>query len=494
MKDELLQPPRGDLTLSGFVAAALVAVTLAAGAWWLSVQQSVAAAWVSHTHEVLATIAKTRAAVVDIQNGHRGYTITGDDRELEPYWKGREAIANETARLRTLLAGNPAQMAHLSRFQAALVPRLETAADLVAARRLGGIAAVRSILETGRPSEQMLTMRGLLQAMEQEENRLLGQRLAEQRERLNWFWTGITTLVALLLGTLVVLYLQVRRRRAAQHALRAEMRERIRIDEALQRLNRSLEAQVAERTEQLSEANAGLLDAKHRLQYLSSRLITAQEDERRHIARELHDETGQALTAIRLNLMDLDRDTDSARERIPECIGIVDRAIAQIRGMALNLRPTMLDDLGLVDALEWALGEQAKAAGWATALEADEIGMQLPPDLETACFRIAQEALTNAARHAQATRVKITLRQHGDALELTVQDNGAGFDVEQFRSPEKRRAHFGLVSMGERASLAGGQLDVEPAPGGGTVVRARFPLPAADLADGPVAAAALAWT
>lgn len=460
-----------------------MALTLAGGAWWLSVQQSLAATWVSHTHEVLATIARTRAAMVDIQNGHRGYTISGDERELQPYWKGREAIATETTRLRDLLAGEPAQQARLNELRELLVDRLQTAADLVAARRVGGFQAAKSIVDTGRPTEQMLQLRSILRTMEQEETDVLAQRLANQRERLQWFWMGITALVSVLLSTLVVLYLQVRRRRAAQDALRAEMRERIRIDEELQRLNHSLEGEVAERTSQLRAANADLLEAKHRLQYVSSRLITAQEDERRHIARELHDETGQSLTAIRLNLKDLERDTDSAPARIPECIGIVDRAIAQIRGMALNLRPTMLDDLGLVEALEWALEQQAKAAGWQTTLQADEIVMPLPPDIETACFRIAQEALTNVARHAQATRAGVTLRLRDGELELSVADNGIGFNVEQYRSPEKRRAHFGLVSMSERASLAGGRLDVEPAPGGGTIIRARFLLAVGAVAD-----------
>lgn len=617
MNAEIVPPGRGDLTLSGFVAAACVAVVLVGAAWWLSLQQSRAAEWVSHTHEVIATIARTRAALVDIQNGHRGFTISGDEQELEPYRAGRAAIATETAKLRALVVDNPAQQQRLAELEAGLVPRLASAAELVAARRQGGFQAAKTIVDTGLPSEQMANLRVVLKQLEAEEERLLARRLVQHERRLEWFWAAITAVVAVLLVALAVLYLQVRRRRAAQQALLesenrfhlmtssvaeyaiimldfegrvrtwntgaqritgyrweemivgrdfscfflesdlsdgkpmrtletaasqgrfveegwlvrsdgsvfwasivmtpvrdprgdlrgfcmiardlserkraqealdAEMRERMRVDEELQRLNRSLEALVRERTAELRGANADLIEAKARLRELSSQLITAQEQERRHIARELHDDTGQALTVIRMHLMDLQRGADGATARVPDCIKVVDAAIAQIRGMALSLRPTMLDDLGLVDALEWALERQAKAAGWRSALEADGLHPELPADIQTACFRIGQEALTNAARHARATEVKLRLRMAGNDLELTVSDNGAGFDLARYRTPEERKKHFGLISMSERASLVGGSLDIDTVPGAGTRIRATFPLPAEpELAESPAA-------
>jgi signal transduction histidine kinase len=255
------------------------------------------------------------------------------------------------------------------------------------------------------------------------------------------------------------------------------MQERVRVDEELQRLNRSLEATVRERTAALRAANADLLEAKLRLHDLSAQLITAQEQERRHIARELHDETGQSLTVIRMHLIDSLRGAPGAAERLPDCLAVVDAAIAQIRGMALNLRPTMLDDLGLGDALQWALDQQSKATGWVTALEADGDFSPVPSDIQTACFRIGQEALNNAARHAGATEVSLEVRMTGNELELTVSDNGSGFDLARYSSPEERKKHFGLISMSERASLVGGHLDIVTAPGAGTRVRATFPVP-----------------
>jgi PAS domain S-box-containing protein len=607
-------PGRGDLTLSGFLAAAVVAVALVCAAWWLSLQESRAAAGISHTHEVLTGIARTRAALVDIQNGVRGFALSGRDEDLQPYEQGRDTIGAETAHLRSLMADNPAQLRRLAELDRDLAPRLATAAQLVAARRERGAGGARSITDTGLPQAQMQRMRAVLQLLETEEERLLRQRLVDHGRRVAWFWAGITAVVLGLFTALAVLYLQVRRRRVeqrqlleseqrfhlmadsvvdyaiimldpqgqvrtrnagaqritgsaeaavvgrdfdclhiaedirsgrpmrtlqqavsegrfseegwlarsggehfwasvvitplrdpqgaldgfcmiardlserrrAEQELLAQMQERQRIDEELQRLNRSLEATVRERTAELRATNTELLEAKLRLRDLSSQLITAQEQERRHIARELHDETGQSLTVIRMHLMDMRRGAPGAIERLSDCVEVVDGAIAQIRGMALNLRPTMLDDLGLGDALQWALDQQSKAAGWTTAFEADGDFLALPADLQTACFRIGQEALTNAARHAQASEVSVEVRIIGQVLELTVSDDGVGFDLARYSSPEERKRHFGLISMSERASLAGGDLDIQTAPGAGTRVRASFPLPSlAMLESGP---------
>lgn len=157
---------------------------------------------------------------------------------------------------------------------------------------------------------------------------------------------------------------------------------------------------------------------------------------------------------------------------------MVDSAVRQIRSVARNLRPSVLDDLGLADALESVLEQHAEASGWRTRMRADRIG-RLAPELETTCFRIGQEALTNVARHAHATFVEIGLHASNDELELVVADNGAGFDSSEVGSVEMRRKHFGLVSMSERANIAGGKLEVQSAPGEGTRLRVTLPLNAA---------------
>lgn len=268
-------------------------------------------------------------------------------------------------------------------------------------------------------------------------------------------------------------------RKRVEDALRAEMEERARADGQLRSLNRRLEDLVSARTSEIEEAHRRLREAHGNLQELSARLIRAQEEERARIARELHDETGQALTLIRMRLSELERQGVTDRPAIRECVGVVDRAVVHIRRLSLNLRPPMLDDLGLPDALEWVLQEQAQSAGWHWHFEAGGIGdSRYPVEIETACFRIGQEALTNAARHARAAHVEVLLERTEGGLRLTVRDDGAGFVLERYRSREERRKHFGLVSMEERARLAGGEIQILSSPGGGTRLLATFPVEA----------------
>jgi signal transduction histidine kinase len=144
--------------------------------------------------------------------------------------------------------------------------------------------------------------------------------------------------------------------------------------------------------------------------------------------------------------------------------------IEQVQTLAFELRPSMLDELGLVEALRFQVARFGERSRMRARFTATPIDVRAPADIETACFRIVQEALSNVARHARARHVEITLSRQDDALEIAVKDDGAGFDVEKLRSG------LGLSGMGERAELAGGHLEIESAPGTGTAVRARFPL------------------
>jgi signal transduction histidine kinase len=224
-------------------------------------------------------------------------------------------------------------------------------------------------------------------------------------------------------------------------------------------------------------AETAILEARQQLQALSTRLIEVQEDERREIARELHDEIGQALSLVKIKLQQAARLHGHDMEALLEdCIEIADYTLKQVRDMSLDLRPPLLDDLGLVAALEWTLQRREQAAGWQTTIVADPLPKRLAPEIETACFRIAQEALTNVTRHAQAKVVEMRLRIVGGELELAVRDDGRGFDPEAVRLRPAQRASLGLVSMKERAALVGGWLEISTSDGGGTEVRAVFPL------------------
>ena len=215
-----------------------------------------------------------------------------------------------------------------------------------------------------------------------------------------------------------------------------------------------------------------------KLQVLSRRLVTAQEAERRNIARELHDEIGQALTVMQLNLqaMLLSPVTDVVSPRLNESLALVERVLEQVRDISLNLRPSILDDLGLEPALRWYTERQAALVELKAEFHGGSLEQRLDPVIETECFRIAQEALTNVVRHAQAKSVTVELREEEGQLHLRVRDDGVGFDVAAVRERAVRGSSLGLLSMEERAVLAGGRLEFNSAPGRGTEVHAWFPL------------------
>jgi len=228
--------------------------------------------------------------------------------------------------------------------------------------------------------------------------------------------------------------------------------------------------------EALEQRAAERQQAEEALQILSRQLLEAQENERRHLARELHDEIGQALTAVKINLQAAQRTPEALVSYLEDSISIVDRTVQQVRTLSLDLRPALLDDLGLIVALRWYVDRQAQRSGFAAQFVADLLETRPRPDIETACFRVAQEALTNVARHARAQQVRVELRQRDTELHLLIRDDGKGFDVRTAQERAAQGASMGLLGMQERVWLVGGQIAIESAPAGGTEIRVRFPL------------------
>lgn len=233
--------------------------------------------------------------------------------------------------------------------------------------------------------------------------------------------------------------------------------------------------QIAEKLEQREEEGKG---AAEKLRSLSQRLVEVQESERRHIARELHDEIGQSLTVAEMNLQAALRVTGqpALARRLQESMHVVEHVLQQVQDLSLSLRPSILDDLGLEPALRWYIQRQAALAGFETHLCFESMEKRLEPVMETECFRIAQEALTNIVRHAGAHTVSVELMVRNGTLHLTVSDDGSGFEVGEARTQALRGASLGLLNMEERASLAGGGLEIHSRPGQGTQVRAWFPV------------------
>jgi len=231
----------------------------------------------------------------------------------------------------------------------------------------------------------------------------------------------------------------------------------------------------------LKRAMDALGAARERLQGLSRRLLEVQEAERRHLARELHDDIGQGLTALKLNLEALARGRDGAalEARVNEALETTRHTIERVRQLSVNLRPLQLDDLGLAAALRSHLDRQAKLGGLAPHFEIQEVPLKLSADVETACFRVAQEAINNIVRHSKAANVWLRLFFAGERLALSVRDDGAGFDVTAAQRRAAAGESLGVVSMEERVALAGGTLQIHSAPGQGTVIVASFPVGAA---------------
>ena len=220
-----------------------------------------------------------------------------------------------------------------------------------------------------------------------------------------------------------------------------------------------------------------LRHSMEQLQTLSRRVLEVQESERRRIAIELHDELGQSLTAIKINLQsaELFKDQNPA-ELNAENIRIVEDAIQQIRRISLALRPSMLDDLGLVPAIRWLADQTATRTGFDVRFHFAPQPVRLLPEIETACFRIVQEALTNIAKYANANQVLIELSHHGEYLHLSVTDNGQGFDTAAMQEHATQGKSIGILGMQERAMLIGGKLTIDSAIGRGCQITLQCPL------------------
>lgn len=224
-------------------------------------------------------------------------------------------------------------------------------------------------------------------------------------------------------------------------------------------------------TEQ-KRAQTALLESKNAF---TRQLLQAQEEERRRIARELHDEMGQMLTALKLELQETQREPVSPRVRLTESIEMIDQIMEQVRTLLADLRPAPLETLGLPAALRWYLNRQAERTGLKICFQADNLSGRLPTEIEVSGFRIVQEALTNVIRHARAQHVTVELRQEETVLWLSIKDDGIGFDVNVAQEQAAARGSLGLLGMHERAELAGGHLSIISTPPHGTQIRVRFP-------------------
>jgi signal transduction histidine kinase len=245
--------------------------------------------------------------------------------------------------------------------------------------------------------------------------------------------------------------------------------------QALDRERGDLERRVAERTRELGQ--------------LLRKTISAQEDERKRIARELHDETCQTLVALGLRFAAalVAPAPEAVRERLVEAKALAAATLEEVHRLIFDLRPSILDDLGLVPAIRWLASRQLEPLGIAVRFEIEELEGRLPPEAETALFRAVQEALNNVARHAQAETVLIQLARLGESLEIEIEDDGKGFDPAGVADAAPSGRGLGLMGIRERLELLGGTAQIDSSPGQGTRVVLRVPLPGGNGMGGGLA-------
>ena len=216
-----------------------------------------------------------------------------------------------------------------------------------------------------------------------------------------------------------------------------------------------------------------IVEARHTLQQLSARLVDAQETERRTISRELHDQVGQTLNALLVDAANLAKripeEDNISRRYLDNMRSFADSSVNALRDIALLLRPSMLDDLGLIPALEWQAREVSRRSGINVKVEADKVPDSLPDAVRTCVYRVVQETLQNVSRHSGARSVTVTVRQMDGSLELTVEDDGHGFD------PVRTRG-LGLLGMEERVKQLGGSLEIQSQPNKGTRLHVTLPV------------------
>jgi signal transduction histidine kinase len=236
--------------------------------------------------------------------------------------------------------------------------------------------------------------------------------------------------------------------------------------------NASLEREIADRKRTEDEFRR----STDQLRELSARLQSVREEERTHIARVIHDELGQTLTGLKMDVAwlrrHLDRQQPALLEKTQAMSDLIDTTIQTVRRISSELRPGILDDLGLVATIEWQIQEFQTRSGVQGKLISAPEETTLDADGATAVFRIFQEILANVARHARATEVEVTLEESASFLTLQVQDNGRGMTESEIRSPKS----IGLLGMQERARLRAGEVQFQGTPGKGTTVTVRLPL------------------
>jgi signal transduction histidine kinase len=376
----------------------------------------------------------------------RDYLLDPSHLSADYYRNELRAIRESAERRLKILKG------HLTVADAGLLERLHKEVDAYwdsVDPLLGWTPAQKAIFSSAFLRERILPRRNAVVAITREITKIQSERLKQEQRRLRESQRRLEAFLRGMLAFSLVLGLVVAGISTARVA-------------------------VLERHSELERARAEKAEAEMRR--LSRNLVQAQEDERKTLSRELHDAVGQMLSAMNMELANLDTLHDSSparfRERLKDAKKLNSDTIHAVRDLAMGLRPSMLDELGLGPALRWQAREFSRRSQIPVDVQIDGQVDQLPDEHRTAIYRIVQEALTNCARHAGARQIRISLYGRTDWLSLTVSDDGVGFQQEGRAS-----RGLGLIGIEERARELGGKLTVITQPGRGTILEVELPLP-----------------
>jgi signal transduction histidine kinase len=411
--------------------------------------------------EMEAAVNETLALVSDAETGQRGYLLTGDASYLDPYRSALPRLAKAQARLRQLVSesGTDQMIQRAGAMNELIGKKLsEMETTLILQERNGHDAALQAVA-TGVGKRAMDSIRTEAQAILDELHQSALRGSARWAQDIEFGRVGMLTMTAFTVGLLLVVGILARREIMAREEKRWSLvaeRER-------------LEREVDTRTAELSE--------------LSNYLQTVREEEKSRLARDIHDELGGILVGAK---MDVAWAAERFRDREPEVAAKLKRALVMLdegvemkRRIIEELRPTLLDNLGLAAAIDWQVRQVCERAGLQCAMNLEDADIELPPDVTIAVYRIVQEALTNIVKYAKARHVDVDLVQSSDAVSLVIQDDGVGLPP----GADTNALSHGISGMRQRVRALGGEFSIRGKPRAGTTLEVTIPLAPATAAS-----------
>jgi signal transduction histidine kinase len=417
---------------------------------------------ITRSMEVQAAAGEVLGLAADAETGQRGYLLTGRQEYLDPYVAAVPKIDAKLAELRKLLSDNPEQRERVSRLDNLVGRKLGEIQSTLALHKEKGPQLAQELIKTNVGQKTMDQIRAEVFTIQSAERAALVDHIGRWRSHIDYSRLGLALITAFNLMLLLVVYVL-----GGRELVRRAREQRDLLDQ-----QRELERQVRIRTAELSE--------------LSINLQNVQEQEKSKVARDIHDELGSILVSAKMDVSWAQNrlkavDPPSA-EKLHRALGALDEGVQIKRRIIEDLRPTLLDNLGLGAAIQWHINHVCERADLKCVVSVPEEELELPSNVSIALFRIVQEALTNVLRHARATSAWITLARVPGGVTLQIRDDGAGLSLEAQHS---KLAH-GILGMRQRVVALGGEFKIEGKPGGGTTIDVFVPLP--DATQAPAAA------